>query len=74
MESKIIDEANKQVDDLEQMAKNFSNFVDNLSANMSDEHRDQLQKELKSVDLSDVSQTIKKVNEEIAEFRNKYNR
>jgi hypothetical protein len=70
---KIIEDAKHQVDEMEKLADNFSKFVGDMAKNLSKEDRAKLDKELKTIDISDVSKMVSDVNKDIANFRAKYN-
>jgi hypothetical protein len=58
---------------MEKLADNFSKFVGDMAKNLSKEDRAKLDKELKTIDISDVSKMVSDVNKDIANFRAKYN-
>lgn len=64
--------AKEQAEQMQQMVENFSTFVNELSQNLPKDQQIKLQEELKKVDISDLSATIKQVNDELNQFITKY--
>lgn len=70
----FIEETKEWVAKSEEAIKNLTNFADNMVKDLPKEERDKLQRELGSVDLSDISSTIASVMKDIDGFNKKYSR
>ena len=66
------DKAKEQIEQMNELVKNFSNFAQELSNKLPKEQQDKLKEELKKYNISDLSDTIKQVNSEIDSFISKY--
>ena len=71
MESKI-DEAKQWIKNSEEVLNNLGTFVKDIYAELPQDKKDLLDKELKTIDVKDISKSLGDITKELREFRNKY--
>lgn len=71
-QDEILSSFREQLKDSEQTLKNLSNFADVIYKDLPENQRKQIDKDLKKINISDISNTLADITNELDNFRKNF--